>query len=325
MKCRTLVLLASVLFLLTPSSYAGAILSTGKIRMGVRATAGLGFGGSRSPYGASFYDGVGLELLSLKARVGAGDAITPGCLCEGWGAAANGNGNFGDYGASATQGIGSATFTQWGPATATSTVLLTNGLKVVHDYSPAAGGLLFRLLVTLTNTTSSPMTDVRYARTLDWDVPPNHYTDDSMTIYGGSPSGPAGNVFHTSLNPFHFPNPMVTRRTFPDQNRVDEPGDLGAYFILKFGNLASGASISFNTYIGAADTKDELLAALGSVGVEAYSYSFDDDRKETFGWGFKGLGLPPAPITPIIPEPSTYALMGLGLVGLGVFRRRPKK
>lgn len=322
MKVRLYAAAAALVHLMAPWSYGGAILTTGKIRMGVRDTAGLGFGGTGSPYGAYDYDGVGLELLSLKARVGAGDAITPGCLCEGWGAAADGNGNFGDYGNSGTQGIASATFTPGGPDTATSTVLLTNGLKVVHDYSPAAGGLLFRVLVTLTNTTMSPMTDVRYARTLDWDVPPGHFTDDFTTIYGGSPSGPAGNVFHTSLNPFAFPNPMVTRGTFPDQNRVDEPGDLGAYFILKFGNLASGASISFDTYIGAADTKDQLLAALGSVGVEAYSYSFDNDRRETFGWGFKGLGLPPAPL---IPEPSTYALMGLGLVGLGVFRRRQKK
>lgn len=250
-----------------------------------------------------------------------GDAITPGCLCEGWGAAGNGVGNY-TYGNASPSGIVSSAISGVTASTAISTVQLANGLQVVHNYTPIGGGELFKISITMTNTTGALMTDVRYARTLDWDVPPGHFGDDFTTIYGGTAAGPGGKVLHTSSDPFAAPNPMVTRPENANTNVTNLPGDKGAYFILGFGNLAIGASESFTTYIGASTTTTGLLTAFAGVGVEAYSYSFDDNGPYTFGWGFAGLGLPPIEPPVGVPEPGTLALLGLALVAAAARRRR---
>jgi type IV pilus assembly protein PilY1 len=297
-----------VALLLVPSVAFGAgVLTTGKVNMGVGDNAGLGA------------LGVGLNLIG-----GPGDSITPGCLCEGWGAAANGDGAHHVYGLAGT-GVSSSTFTAGGtPDAATVDTLLTNGLRVVHSYSSAASGDLFRINITMTNETLADMTDVRYARTLDWDVPPGHFSEDFLTIFvpGGAP---AGKVLHTSSNPFDVPNPMVTRTAHANTNLTDLfGGDRGGYFILGFGDLAAGASTSFDTYIGADFTEADLEAAFASVGIEAFTHSRDDNGPATFGWGFAGVGLPPALPPPGggVPAPSTAVLLGAGLVGLALLRRR---
>lgn len=276
----------------TAATAAPAVLVSGLSSMGVGDNAGLGA------------LGVGL------ARAGLGDAVTPGCLCEGWGTSGDGNQN-NVYGLS--DNFASSTLV--GSTVTTNT---TFGTTVTHTYSPVAGTDLFQIDITITNNSGAALASNRYARTLDWDVPPGHFSDDFTTVFG--PIG--GNLIHTSFNPFAPPNPLVTRATFcgiaPDTNAADVSGDCGGYFIFEFGALADGASRSFTTIIGSAEDSATLLRQFGALSVEAYHFTRDNDGPTVFGYGFVGVGLPPIDA----PTPASIALFGLGFVGIAAARRR---
>lgn len=308
----TLKLLSGLLLAggLAAAQAAPTVLDTGVLRMGVADNAGLGA------------TGVGLVGPT-------GDAITPGCLCEGWGAAAGGASGYvyGLGGTGITSALTTTTTSSGAGLYAQSVVTMSNGLQVTHTYTYAAGGSLFKVAITLTNSTAGSLSDVRYARTLDWDVTPGFFGSNYTTVYGGTPTGPGGRVLTTSTNPFAVPDPMVFRGQEKDLNVVNTPGDKGGFFVFGFGALLSGESVSFDTYIGASRTVGGLKAALGSVGVEAYSYTTgnnvaDGDFAPAYGYGFAGLGLPPSLPGGDVPEPASIALIGVALLGLAASRRR---
>lgn len=309
MKLLKSCITASLVLAAFSAHAAPVVLNTGLVSMGL------------TDYGRLGALGVGFSGPT-------GDAILPGCLCEGWGAAANGSTGYtyGDSGdAGIVSGLTTATVTSGAGLSANNTTLLSNGLQVAHQYASAAGGKLFKVSISMTNTTGATLNDVRYARTLDWDVTPGFYDLNYTTVYGGTPAGPGGKVLHTSTNPFARPDPMVLRSQEANTNVTDSAGDKGSYFVFTFGNLAAGDSVSFDTYIGADSSVSGLLTALASVGVEAYSYTTGNERATdghpfapAYGYGFVGLDLPPINL----PEPSSFALLGLGLAGLLAARRR---
>ncbi len=263
-----------------------------------------------------------------------GDATSPGCLCEGYGIStglASGYAN----NAWGVSNLDSLSFAS-GLTTITTETRLTStpDLHVKHAYAPSLSPALYEAKVTLSNVGGGTLTDVRYNRTMDWDIPPTTFSE-YVTIQGW----PATNLFHSSNNGFNSPDPLVTD-AFPccgaggvviDGNFTDADGaDHGARFTFKFGDLGPGDTKTFSIFYGAAASGElGALAALSLVGAEVYSLGQSSPPEgdptlgtpATFIFGFKGVGGTPVPP---VPEPGTLLLLGIGLLG-GVVSRRSFK
>lgn len=289
---------------------AGAVVTSGNgmVEVGIQDNGALGFAS------------VGIK------KSGLGDGITPGCLCEGWGVAGNGVAGWSANDAGTFNITNSGSGMSGGAFVSRTFLTSLSGLTITQSYGQSVSGALIRNKVSITNTTGAAITDVRYSRAMDWDIPPTTF-DELVTIGGVGATA----LLFSNDNGFAIPNPLSNPGALnggtTNVNFVDNgPTDHGAYFTFGFGDLAAGATKEFDIFYGAADNEVAAMAALGLVSAEVYSLGQSNGNGATgepgtYIFGFAGVG--GTPINPV-PEPVTLSLFGLGLAGMAAARRRSK-
>jgi hypothetical protein len=252
-------------------AHAQAIVTNGTVRIGVEELSDLNVaGGPPSVIGQTI---VGLRLI--KPGVGELEYTSDGCTCEGWGVADAGSGvtGFADS-ATGTSGLAPVGFSSTA-TDATSIVETTDPgpvkIRVTHFFHPSITPNLYQSDVKIENIGTAAISDLRYRRTMDWDVEPTPF-NEFVTIQGW----PATALLFSSNNGFASGNPLVPAGSLFGPINANfthlGPSDHGANFDFSFGALAVGKSKSFRIFYGAADSVTDADAAIATVGAEVYSY-----------------------------------------------------
>ncbi|MCX6593481.1 MAG: PEP-CTERM sorting domain-containing protein [Acidobacteria bacterium] len=284
---RFIALAGLVSISLSTAMFGGAVITTGNTSLGVNDAGQLNFYGL-GPDGYNLY-GVW--------RTGVGDSTSPGCPCEGWGAAVTASDGT-RYAAFANQASGSGGYTDGvfgsvGNTASSSVRIAGTDVVVTQNYGPSLAPDLFMAQVTVKNTSlTDTFGDLVYRRAMDWDIPP-HVFDELVTHVGVVQNLEAngGKVRYASNNGFASSDPRsgagwvdgtaydadgnpiadgsVSVNTDFDKLGFAEGGswDHGSVFDFAFGDLAPGDSKTFNIFYGSAANKPSALAALQQVGV----------------------------------------------------------
>jgi hypothetical protein len=260
----------------------GAIISSGALTLGINDLGHLNIFDTTLP------DSLG----TVGLRYSGAEALANGCLCEGWGASATNTltgGSFSGYANRApTDGSGTANLsapsivvTDAATKALTVATVLTGPLRVSHYFEPSPDTeKLYCITVTYENISpiGETLTDLRYRRVMDWDIPPTEFSECvSIDV------GDATCLEYTNDNGFSSANPLSA--TFPLLFECplgvgcpvfgSGPWDHGALFTLLFRNddgslvtLAPNEKFEFKIYYGGAPDKRAAYGALVAVGAE---------------------------------------------------------
>jgi hypothetical protein len=302
----------------TPAG-AQAIIDNGVVQLGVNREGHLNLdGGTPTPQ-------TGTTVVGLRYIPTNSEGTSPGCLCEGWGAADATSGITGyanistDAGANFITPIsfsvsGAGTKPESVARSAESVVTIGGILRVTQNYHPSVSPNLYEVTVTIQNISGATVSP-RYRRTMDFDVEPTAFSE-FMTIEIGT----AANLIDASDNGFSTANPLGGGVTDigscgPPSYTDCGPTDHGAVFDFGFDPLAPGAAVTFQIYYGAAGTELAALAALSAVGAEVYALGQPAGGQETgapntFIFGFSGVGG-----VPVLPQCELSPASSINPVG----------
>ena len=252
------------------------------------------------------------------------DATTPGCLCEGWGGGARDQ--FGrEFHGEADEaivwpgGVNNLEVKSFvvDETSMESIVWIDDpsgnpAMEVKHVFGPSAlrPDELFEAVVTITNISSNTLTDVRYNRTMDWDIPPTEFSE-IVTIVGAADSASQATkprVHRSGNNGFRNPNVFAGNYVRSMSENEDKerfgPRDHGFTATFEFDDLLCGEAHSFKIYYGAAETRALMLEALAEEGVSIYSLGEPNNSRTssvvTYAFGFKGVS--GTALAPTLPE-----------------------
>lgn len=303
------------------TALAGAVITNGLTSLGVNDQGHLNFRGA----------GPGGTLTYGVYRHPIGDAISPGCLCEGWGVATTtaGAARVAGWASVDNGGIrGLAPSGTFGSTanTATSIVALQDAaIEVRHRFGPSLVPDIFQVEVTLTNRSASETySDIVYRRAMDWDVPPTTFSE-RVTHIGveANLESNGGNVRYASDNGFATSDPRVSAGlirtgTVNTDFTDDGPADHGSAFDFAFGALAPGERRSFNIFYGSTPDEPSALSRLGTLNADVISLgqqrnaTTPDGQPATFVFAFGGVGgvapgtTPENPVLPFVPAPGQF-------------------
>lgn len=232
-------------------------------------------------------------------------------------------------------------------------------LEVTHLFGPTAGSTnknLFQGLVTVTNISGGTLKDVRYRRTMDWDVLENVFTPavDAVGVrssYTGTNYPKIwsycdnGGEDNLGADPFTVCDAYDSRTLNQDYIGLNgknySSAGTGSSFDFQFGDLYCNESATFYIYYGAGDSRASLSAAMSAVGASTYSMGYDPNYPTlayTFGFkGVSGTAVPPALPTKVASLPGgsstdpnvyqTYAppVLGDGTIYQALFRYQKDK
>lgn len=271
---------------LAREAVGGVIIKTSKVGLGVMQWGDLNVAGQvPSAEGTTAY---GLRYLPTN-----NDFTGPGCLCEGWGAAATASGA--DGYADQAEGIGGlrlVSFTHTADS-AKSVVSIGKSFRVTHAYSPVSGVPdLIKDKVTIKNVSRHALHGVKYRRLVDWDMEPTAF-NEYVTIEGFKNSA---KLTATTNDGFDSANPLSALDNLGATGNFVRfgPLDQGAQFDFTFGTLKAGKSITFTEYYGAAASQAGAYKDLAKVKAQAYSLgepsSSTNGTPNTAILAFTGIG-----------------------------------
>lgn len=232
-------------------------------------------------------------------------------------------------------------------------------LGVTHLYGPTIGSTnknLFQGLVTITNISGGTLQDVRYRRTMNWDVIENVSNSlvDAVGIrssYNGTnypkiwsycDNGGEDNLDDNSFTACKPYNSATLNQDYEGLNgQVYGSAGIGSSFDFQFGELLCNESATFYIYYGAGDSRFTITTAMRTVGATMYSMGYDPNYLTlAYAFGFKGVsGTAVAPALPTkvasLPGGSstdpnawqTYAppVLGDGMIYQSLFKYQKDK